>query len=154
MAHTTERATLVLCAYPDLVTTVQATTADVEESDENSEALEIARDLLELFPAKVQRAASMRTVIVPRRLAIMASVRVARIQKYGEGGQAERVSGLLEALADAPGDVLRYIVEEFVGEGEALEQEGEEEATEQEGEESEELGGEGKLTGKKRGRED
>ena len=94
---------------------------DVEENDENSDALFHASELLERFPAEVQHAATMRAVIVPRRLAILASVHVARVQKYGEGGQAAPVSPLLEALADAPGDFLRYIVEEFVGEGEALE---------------------------------
>ena len=94
---------------------------DVEENDENSDALFHASELLERFPAEVQHAATMRAVIVPRRLAILASVHVARVQKYGEGGQAAPVSPLLEALADAPGDILRHIVEEFVGEGEALE---------------------------------
>ena len=45
----------------------------------------------------------------------MAAVRAAQRKKYGEGGQAKPVSVLLEALADAPGDVLRVIVG-FVGE--------------------------------------
>ena len=117
MASTTERAILVLCANLNLVTTVEAITKNVEEA----ETLSWTRHLLERFPAEVQHAATMRAVIVPRRLAILASVHVARVQKYGEGGQAAPVSPLLEALADAPGDILRCIVEEFVGEGEALE---------------------------------
>ena len=121
MANTTERATLALCVRPSLVTAVQAITADVEETDETSEALERARFLLDRFPAKVQDAATMRTVIVPRRLAILACVRAAQRKKYEEVGQAEPVSPLLEALADAPGDILRVIVEDFIGEGDALE---------------------------------
>ena len=121
MAHTTERAILVLCAHPNLVTAVQATTADVDESNENSEVLQSARDILDRFPAEVQHAATMRRVVIPRRLAIMASVKAAQRKKYGEGGQAEPVLPLLEALADAPGDLLRVIVG-FVGEGEALEE--------------------------------
>ena len=120
MAHTTERAILILCANPNLIMTVQATTADVEddndENDENNEndeneeneeninALYSALTLLERFPAKVQHAATMRRIIVPRRLAIMAAVRAAQRKKYGEGGQAEPVSPLLEALVVAPGD--------------------------------------------------
>jgi len=145
MAHTTERAILVLCAHPNLVTAVQATTADVDESNENSEVLQSARDILDRFPAEVQHAATMRRVIIPRRLAILASVRAAQRKKYEEGGQAEPVSPLLEALADAPGDILRVIVEQFVGEGGALEQEGGE---------NEVLGDVENLVGRKRGREE
>ena len=131
MAHTTERAILILCAHPSVVVgTVQVITSDdandVEETDEISLAdfglaEAFACELLERFPAKVQHAATMRRVITPRRLAILASVRAAQRKKYGEGGQAEPVSPLLEALADAPGDILRVIVEDFVGVGHALE---------------------------------
>ena len=115
MAHTTERATLVLYANPSLVETVQATTANVELNDENRATLKSARRLLERFPIDVQHAAAKRGVIVSRRLAIIASVRAAQKKKYGKGRQAEPVSPLLEALGDAPGDILRVIVE-FVGE--------------------------------------
>ena len=115
MAHTTERAIVVLYAHPSLVTTIQAITAGVEETDENEDALELASDLLERFPAEVQHAATTRRIIVHRRLAIVASVRAAQRKKYGVGGQAEPVTDFLEALGDAPGDVLRVIVE-FVGE--------------------------------------
>ena len=119
MAHTTERATLVLYANPSLVETVQATTANVELNDENRATLKSARRLLERFPIDVQHAAAKRRevhrVIVSRRLAIIASVRAAQKKKYGKGRQAEPVSPLLEALGDAPGDILRVIVE-FVGE--------------------------------------
>ena len=48
-----------------------------------------------------------------RRLAILVSVRKNR----GDRGQPELVPPLLEALADAPGDILRVIVKLFVGEG-------------------------------------
>jgi len=146
MAHTTERAILVLCAHPNLITAVQAITADVD-ADIADSRLVAARELLERFPAKVQHAATMRSVIVPRRLAILSSVRAAQIQKYGEGGQAEPVSPLLELLADAPGDILRFIVEEFVGEGFALERTGEENEEKLEGERR-------AAAGRKRGREE
>ena len=145
MAHTTERAILVLCTHPNIITTVQAITADVEETDKTSDALFVARELLDHFNAKVQHAATMRRVIIPRRLAILASVRAAQRKKYEEGGQAEPVSPLLEALADAPGDILRVIVEQFVGEGGALEQEGGE---------NEVLGDVENLAERKRGREE
>ena len=166
MAHTTERAILILCANPNLIMTVQATTADVEddndendennendeneENEENIDALYSALTLLERFPAKVQHAATMRRIIVPRRLAIMAAVRAAQRKKYGEGGQAEPVSPLLEALADAPGDILRVIVE-FVGEGGGGTAE-EQSSKEKQG--NEELKGERDSAGKKRGREE
>ena len=145
MAHTTERAIVVLYAHPSLVTTIQAITAGVEETDENEDALGFASVLLECFPAEVQHAATTRRIIVHRRLAIVASVRAAQRKKYGVGGQAEPVTDFLEALGDAPGDVLRVIVE-FVGEGAALEESGEESGGE--------LEGERRLAGGKRGREE
>jgi len=123
VAHTTERAILVLSAHPSLVATVQAFIANVEEGIENGLAVEDyangtalhwARELLVRFPANVQQAAAARRSAASRRLAVMASVRVAQRKKYGDGGQAEPVSDLLEALGDAPDDVLRVIVG-FVG---------------------------------------
>jgi len=70
MAHTTELAILTLSRHPNLVTDVQATTADVAENAENAEnrdALLWARWLalrwLALrFPADVQQAAAARRV--------------------------------------------------------------------------------------------
>ena len=174
MAHTTERAILVLCTNLSLVATVQAITADVEETEENFDSLFYAIELLECFPANVQHAATMRRVIVPRRFAIVASVRAAQIKKYGEGGQAEPVSGLLELLADAPGDILRVIVG-FIGEeveetqeqkvarleraesrigGLKREVAGQRRQNEQQREVIEELKGEGTEAGRKRGREE
>ena len=114
-AYTTERAIRVLYAHPSLVAKVQTITEDVEANGENEHVLRRARKLLERFPADVQRTAAYRRVVASRRLAVMASVRAAQSKKYGEGGQPEPVSCLLEALGDAPGDVLRVIVE-FVGE--------------------------------------
>ena len=143
MAHTTERAALVLYAHPNLTTAVQAITADV---DENEEALEVASRLLERFPPEVQHSATKRRTIEARRFSIMASVRAAQRKKYGEGGQTEPVSPLLEALGDAPGDVLRVIVE-FVGEGDALEQSSIENDEGLEGERN-------AAVGRKRGREE
>ena len=181
MAHTAERAISVLYAHPNLITKVETTTADVVLTDEDILALTDARDLLERFPANVQHAATTRRIIVHRRLAIMAAVRAAQRKKYGEGGQAAPVSDFLEALGDAPGDVLRVIVE-FVGEEVEETQEQKmarleraairvgslkrevagqrREIEEQRGEidelkrENEELKGERKLTGRKRGREE
>ena len=57
MAHTTERATYLLCSCPKLVTTVEKTIADVEENDKNTQSLKRARDLLDRFPAGVQNLA-------------------------------------------------------------------------------------------------
>ena len=122
MAHTTDRAILVLCAIPNLITDVQTITAEVEDDGEIDEEgndiiehLEHARELLERFPGEVQQAATKRRIVLPRRLAIMGSVRAAQTKKYGVGGQVEPVSLLLEALADAPSDMLRVIMG-FVGE--------------------------------------
>ena len=65
MAHTTELAILTLSRHPNLVTDVQATTADVAENAENAEnrdALLWARWLALRFPADVQQAAAARRV--------------------------------------------------------------------------------------------
>jgi len=141
MAHTTDRATLILFSHPRLVPAVRAITAAAEATAENADVLYWAQQLLDRFPAKVQHAAAARRVIVSRKLTVMSSVRAAQRKKYGEGGQAAPVSALLEALGDAPSDVLRVIVE-FVGEGgDCAGQRGENESGEQEG-------------GRKRGREE
>jgi len=65
LAHTTELAILTLSRHPNLVTDVQATTADVAENAENAEnrdALLWARWLALRFPADVQQAAAARRV--------------------------------------------------------------------------------------------
>ena len=58
MAHTTERATTLLHAHPNLITTVEKTIADVVENGANRTHLTSARDLLGRFPAEVQHAAT------------------------------------------------------------------------------------------------
>ena len=70
MTHTSERATSLLHAHPNLHTTVEATIADVEEDEEGEEddeddednenevSLQSARDLLARFPIEVQHAAT------------------------------------------------------------------------------------------------
>ena len=67
MAHTTELAILTLSRHPNLVTDVQATTADVAENAENAENRDAllllwARWLALRFPADVQQAAAARRV--------------------------------------------------------------------------------------------
>ena len=122
MAHTTERAILVLCAHPSLATEVQAFTADAaadaEEYDEdfdegdetNFSALRAGYELLKRFPAEVQQAATMRVIIAPRRFTVLSSIRQVRFRP-----PTPPPSQLLSLLAiSTPDDLVRVILE-FVG---------------------------------------
>ena len=71
---------------------------------------------MERFPVDVQQAAAARRVVFLIRFAIIRSASATQRKKYGGEGQAAPVTELLEALAEAPSDVLQEIVK-FVGEG-------------------------------------